>query len=503
MKKKSNHKKEQTKMRGKKRYIMIILGMIIVSVSCSEFLYQEPEDQMSVNEQFSTRDGVMQTVNGMYASMESLISGKYFIYADLLGGNLTFTPSKYDKIVEIPPKLDIEKIYEFRDQEDASDFKSFYDDAYEVINEVNVIIERVPDIKFLTDDEKNQIIAESLTGRALAHYLVTLVYAQNAGFTPDGSHPGIVCNRRTLIAGVDYPSRETVAKTWEYMKKDLNEALSLYTGNQALSYGPEYSYFNANTTRAILARAALQMNDWETALENADYVINNNETGLMSKNEYLSEWEKPSDPVKETILEFTAPRTSDDNTVTSSVGHEYYFYTDTNNYSNFVASGDLLDLYDTNDIRRNLFLEKILPTSIDSVITNVVYYFTKKFQDDPGTTFIRLSEMYLIRAEARARIGTDINLALEDLNAIRQRANIDEITDPSTILEEIFLERRRELAFEGHLFFDIARYKKDVVREKGCISTVCSMTYPSYYYVLPIPASSVLLNENMIQNDGY
>jgi hypothetical protein len=71
------------------------------------------------------------------------------------------------------------------------------------------------------------------------------------------------------------------------------------------------------------------------------------------------------------------------------------------------------------------------------------------------------------------------------------------------LLEEIFLERRRELAFENFLLFDIARYHKDVERDKGCIASVCTMPYPSDYYVLPIPEKTVLLNEFMQQNDGY
>ena len=134
--------------------------------------------------------------------------------------------------------------------------------------------------------------------------------------------------------------------------------------------------------------------------------------------------------------------------------------------------------------------------------SSVNYYFTKKFQDDAGTLYLRLSEMYLIRAEANARLNNN-NLALNDLNIIRERANTAILNNTNNILENIFLERRKELAFERHLLFDIARYQKDIERNSDCIAIVCNLKYPSSFYILPIPFSSISLNQNIKQNEGY
>lgn len=483
------------------KYIILIPFMVFSS--CSEFLIQEPDKQVSITEQFSTREGVDQTINGMYKSLESLISGKYFFYADLIAGNLSFTPNRTDYIVEVPPGINIEQVYNFQDIESESDYQAVYEGSYGLINEANLIIEKTRELNFLSSGEKNQIKAEALATRALGHYIVSLLYAQNYNYTSDASHPGIVYNTRTLIAGVDYPSRVDMATTYQLMKSDLEEALYLFTQNQALNYGPSYSYFNTITTQALFARIALQMNDWQAAYDYADLVIKNSGVQLMDKDSVVSQWEKAEDPVSDIILEFSAPRTSDIGTVSSSVAAEYYSFTSSTIYNEFVASSDLLNLYETADVRGQLFLQELLKTSISGIITNKVYYFTKKFQDQAGTSFIRLSEMYLIRSEAMARIGTDDISALSDLNEIRQRAGINPLPDATELLEEIFKERRRELAFEGHLLFDIARYKKDIVRGPDCISSSCSLTYPSDYYILPIPATSVTLNENIKQNEGY
>jgi len=495
---------EKTKHIPMKNGIIIAAVFFLLSGACSEFLVVEPDRQVSIEEQFSTREGIDQAVNGMYYSLEAMSSSKIFFYADLVGGNFTFTPARNDRILEVPPALGIEQIYEFRDLERDSDMATFYENAYGIINEANLIIERVAEHPLLSSAEIDQVTAEALACRAYVHYLVAVVYAQNYSYTDDASHLGVVYNTSTITAGEDYPSRLTLAESYRLMKQDMQRALGLFGDRQALAYGPDHSWFNSTTASALMARMALQMNDWETAYALADSLIRFSGIALMDSAAYIAEWEQTEAPVSEIIFELSAPRTSDDGTVSSSVARDYFGYVNETNYNEFVASGDLLGLYDTADLRADMFLEVLLPTSVDGNIEILAYFFTKKFQDEPGTTVIRMSELYLIRAEAGARLGGSFGEgALADLNTIRTRAGLAPVDGSADLLEEIFLERRRELAFEGHLLFDLARYHRDIVRDQGCISTVCGLTYPSDYYVLPIPESSTTLNENMVQNDGY
>jgi len=484
---------------------IILIAILFLSLrSCSEFLVVEPDSQVSITEQFSTVEKVHQAVNGMYYSFEKLLAGKFYIYADLVGGNFAFAPSKTDYIIEVPPGRYIEQVYEFRDLEKDSDYAAFYANAYSVINEANLVIEQVTDHPLFTVEQVDQIKAEALACRAYVHYLIAIMYAQNYNYTSDASHPGIVYNTATVTAGEDYPERLTMAETWRLMQEDMQTALSMFGPDQALPYGPSHSYFNRLTTAAVYARMALQMNDWETAYWMADSVIVHSGVTLMEGDDYVVEWEKEEAPVSEIIFELSAPRTSDDGSVTFSVANAYFGYVDTENYKEFTASGDLLELYDSVDVRSRMFMEILLPTAVNEEVSDQPYYFTRKFQDDPGIPMIRLSEMYLVRAEAGTRMGgTEAAGALSDLNTIRERAGLAPAGADADLLEEIFLERRRELAFESILFYDIARYQKDIERDKGCISAVCNLSYPSDYYVLPIPESSVSLNENMIQNEGY
>ena len=108
---------------------------------------------------------------------------------------------------------------------------------------------------------------------------------------------------------------------------------------------------------------------------------------------------------------------------------------------------------------------------------------------------VRLAEMYLIRAEARARQNKLVE-SLADINVIRNRAGLLDavaVTEAG-LIDAIEKERRIELAFEGHRWFDIRRYNK--------LSSV-GVTQP-FRALWPIPQREVLTTQNIItQNPGY
>lgn len=487
-----------------KNKILALFLTVSLFIGCEKFLTEEPGSQISINELFSTHQGYLDALNGAYYMFNDLMSGERMsVYADVMGGNLTFTPSNTGRNVgQISIPGNIENVYEFHDEAEESDFASVYDEAYEIVNAANIIIERLPELE-ATTEQKNQIKAEALCIRAYSHYILALLYAQNYSYTSDASHIGIVYNKETLQVGVDYPSRISAKETYNNIINSVQEAIELFSGTNAMD-GPDYSYFNKYNAKALLARVALQANNWQLALDNATDVIQNSGISLMSRNEYPNQWKEPNAPVSEILLELPIRLTSDGDVAYSSAKH--FGYLSDTEYAQYTASGDLLDLFSENDIRGDsMFIKVYLETLEEEVLVEKPYYFTHKFQDNPGVPVIRLSEMYLISAEANARLNNQAE-ALADLNVIRERAGLETLTETDYLLEEIFLERRRELCFEGHLFFDIARYHKDVVRNKGCMASVCNLQYAvpySNYYVLPIPDRNINLNTNLQQNEGY
>ncbi|UPT69969.1 MAG: RagB/SusD family nutrient uptake outer membrane protein [Flavobacterium sp. JAD_PAG50586_2] len=139
--------------------------------------------------------------------------------------------------------------------------------------------------------------------------------------------------------------------------------------------------------------------------------------------------------------------------------------------------------------------------------TNTWYHsFKYKQQMNTGTTeeysiVMRLPEMYLIRAEARARQGF-LTGATDDLDVIRNLAGLPNTTavTQQEILDAILRERRVEFFTEGgHRFFDLKR--------AGQLDTVLTPVKPgwnAYEALFPLPQNELLLNPNMLpQNPGY
>ncbi len=109
---------------------------------------------------------------------------------------------------------------------------------------------------------------------------------------------------------------------------------------------------------------------------------------------------------------------------------------------------------------------------------------------------LRIAEQFLIRAEARAQIGTDLVGSAADLNAVRTRAglaNTAAATKPD-LLQAIEDERRLEFAFEPHRWFDLVRTKRADDIFPGITTDK---------YILPIPITELQTDPSLQQNPGY
>lgn len=478
-----------------------IITLLITCYNCSNFLEQEPGSKTSINEQLSSKSGVIDALNGVYSNLESNVRGERFaVYSDLQSGNITFTPTiTGNNKGQITTPIRLENVYSFNDLAFESNFETFYKESYENVNQSNLILEYVDALTDASDTEKNQIKSEALTIRAYSHFLLSNVYAQQYNYTTDASHLGIVYNKKTLTEGITYPARETVANTYALIIEDLLTAIDFYS-NTLLSNGPTYSYFNKVNTQALLARVYIYKGDWKNAYIIANEVILNSGITLTSSENYISEWKKTDLPISEVLLEFSISRDSGGN-VGGSLS-SFFGFTSSSDFADYVASEDLMSLFETTDLRGQLFLEEHLPTLIGGELENAPYHFTNKFQDNPGYVAIRLSEMYLIRAEAALGLE-QLEECKKDINVLRKRANATLLETIDNLETALLLERRKEMCFEGHYLFDLARHKENIVRNIDCISNTCNLNYPSGKFILPIPESNLNLNEKLKQNETY
>ena len=119
--------------------------------------------------------------------------------------------------------------------------------------------------------------------------------------------------------------------------------------------------------------------------------------------------------------------------------------------------------------------------------------------------------MYLIRAEANARSNGGDIAANDDLSALKTARILNYVHTPlagAALVSEIAAERRRELAFEGHRWFDLKRTTRTVNRSLAGTGNPnnqvqTTLTSSSHRWVWPIPEVELRANPNIQQNPGY
>ena len=184
-----------------------------------------------------------------------------------------------------------------------------------------------------------------------------------------------------------------------------------------------------------------------------------------------------------------------------------YFY-DQIGYGDALAAQSLYNLYAANDVRRAL----ILPSSPIRGNVRVVNKYPNSSQPDKDEVkVIRMSEVYLIAAEASFHLGdeTAARAYLNEVATNRVPGFTGYTSTGQALLNDILLERRKELAFEGHRYWDLARYNLNVTRVNlsnnypaGVPLTIATTNFRR---ILPIPQSELDANPNIRdqQNPGY
>jgi hypothetical protein len=359
-------------------------------------------------------------------------------------------------------------------------------EVYEAVNMANRIINATYEPPDAVRVEFDQLIGEAHAARALAYFDLVRMFGQHYTFTADASHPGV-----PIVLESDptlRPARNTVAEVYEQIVSDFTVAMDRMT----MARGGPFM-FTREAAQALLSRVYLYMEDHGSVIAMANAVIGSGKYSLVEGQAYIDQFATGGS--SEAIFELQS--TDTDNRGSDSLGGMYR----ASGYGDFLPAKDLLDRIDPADIRWQMFVED--PNLVGMYASHRVNKWPTRTSAD-NVPVIRLSEVYLNRAEAYARSGNDA-AAQADLDRIRQRglATAPPVTATGqALLDEILLERRIELGYEGHRIFDITRHRLDVVRN-DCTGEVCFYPYPGPFVILPIPMAELDANPNIQQNPGY
>lgn len=473
-----------------KKYILISFVALAALAGCKDFLEEAPILDQSNELTLSTYDGLDKSVAGAYAPLAS-----YYWYGGdfVLRNEMNTSNGKRNTGTEYDTGRCTDIYYL---NYTVSNTSSLWQYAYYVISAVNNVIDNMEgkvdgDV---TLQDVNNLKAECLFLRALSHFDLVRTYAQPYCYTSDASHLGVPVVLHTDAAAK--PARNTVAEVYAQVIADLTEAEQIIDPSYRRSgVSDSRSVVSLEVIQALLSRVYLYSEQWKNSADYAKKVIDSHKYTMWTVSDFEDAGCYTEDvPTSgEVIFE-----------VYGHIQNSYDPYRDglaymcgPNGYGDAGASNDLVAIYEEGDVRGGLFQYD----EEEGVVWTAKY--KGKGLGDPdftNTIVIRLSEMYLNIAEAVANdatIGHDGVAALEKI-ALNRGASIQPCTKSG-----VYVERQKELAWEAHLWFDLARTKRDMTRTDVNGDVPVKLTWGEAKWAMPIPLRETEINPNLVQNAGY
>ncbi len=455
-------------------------GLGLFSASCDDILDVDPANGVAMEEAITDAASAQRGILGIYSAFQSsdYYGLSYLFYQDLYADNMVFngtftTHREIANRVINPSNLQI-----------ANTWSSIYN----AIGRANWVIQSVEALN-IPADQKASLIGEAKFLRGLAYFDLVKVFGGVPLVTKIPTNPGEVQNQ----------ARSTQEQVYAFIEQDLKDA---ELGLEGTSNSSSPYYASDMAASALLARVYLQQGKWALAQDRANHVITNGPYGLANnfRDIFSSTGNTQNASTPEVIFELAYSR-DDQNALASSSAAPGTLG------QRFNVSAGLFNALTASEALGDTRLES---TAFFDAGANrrKVRKYNDVINNGDNVPVIRLAEMYLIRAEAVARQGAASAAPAasveEDINIIRERANLDPVTlaTNAAALTEILAQRRLEFAFEGHRFMDLKRY--------GLTCTVLNFcpangTTPdnSFRNLWPIPLQQIETNPNLVKNPGY
>lgn len=438
---------------------LFLVSVSILFFACEKYLEEIPNNAIPAETAITDLGTARAAINGAYDALQNYYSADYPTLGTITADNVVFngTLSQY-------LQLDQNSI-----PTDNVITVAAYRKIYQAVNSANAIIAALPQVidPALSEDERNRILGEAYFIRALGYFDL----ARGWGGVQLQLSPTLD------LDGLRGIRRSTLNETYDQVQTDLIEAERLLPVDDANTRNRAQK----STALALRARLHLYREQWAEAADFAGQVIENPKFSLVPA--YQSFFTAPF-LTSESVFELTFSP-NDRNTFWSA------WYPSSLGGSFTLKPADVI-VNKLNDPQIGGARNRLLAGSEPNIYG--ILYNTQGVSTDPAYV-IRIAELYLIRAEARTQLN-DLEGALSDLNAIRNRAQVPSFysADQQAVLLAIEEENSLEFAFEAHRWFDLVR-----TRRAGAVLGLTNQDY----WLFPIPYSDILSDPDVEQNPGY
>jgi len=458
-------------------FMITLLIIAIALSSCKkDYLTQDPPTLLTPETALATETDLSAALFGAYAGLRNTDhEGRTLpVLGDLMADNSYVSGRNSGRYTNYNAY-----IYTVADGNVAG----FWNAAYNTILRCNNIINS----PLPSSVNVNQYKGEALSIRALCYFNLVRYFAKP--FTDDPSGLGV-----PIVTKYDitlFPARSKISDVYALINADLTQAFTLIT---TFKNSTQFSKYAA---RGLQAKVYLTMGDKANAKTAAVDVITNGGFSVVTSAIHASYWLNalPRTDKVETLFEVSSDILN--NNGFDGLANIY----SQSGYGDMLVANDLYASFATGDVRKSLYTPGVRGGAA-SIFVNK--YPNTNGTDISDTKVVRLSELYLIAAEASLP-GNEVD-ALLYANYITSSRNAAPIASTGApLFEDIITERRKELAFEGDRYLDLNRLKRDVQRGTNYPASARTISYTDYRRVLPIPQSELDANLNIRsqQNPGW
>ena len=493
---------------------VLLVSLVLFFSSCDVLQNQEPQQSLALETAYENAADLDAALVGSYSDLQvgELGAADWIITSEVISDNASWVGSfeEYTQVGahDMVPSNGI--------------MTGWWTNSYELINDVNLILEQLPDAENVSQEQNDRIRGEALFIRGITYFEMARVYGIPYTVGDPSSNPAVPLVLESTRGSDEFtsPSRASVQAVYDQVLADLEEASSLLPATNSAGRATSFAALG------YLARVELQMGDYADAASYAGQVLGGN---FSLRTEVTAPFfdEGGSEEV------YSIVNTEQDNPGTNAALATFFNIggrDDVQLTSDFITAMANLDkipptneptfpsdweVYDTR--RTELITDADAATAGHQIGTSsntMKYDDFINFSDNAPT--IRLADIMLIRAEAlaenAANLATVPQEVFDHLNAIRVRAlrvnnagggpedpaphvsyERADFTNKQELIDAILLERRIELAFEGQRYHDLVRRNMDVSGDPaGSDNTI-----------FPIPQRERDANPNISQNPGY